>query len=59
MKHHADLLEPEVWQAKQERLRAGSIEDVFPYSLSIRFRNLFTAEHSPLPDLRAMSKYYK
>jgi isocitrate dehydrogenase kinase/phosphatase len=48
-----------VWQAKQDRLREGSIEDVFPYPLSIRFRNLFAAEHSPLPDLRAMSKYYK
>ena len=55
MKHHADLLESEVWQAKQDRLRAGSIEDVFPYPLSIRFRNLFAAEHGALPDLRAMS----
>jgi isocitrate dehydrogenase kinase/phosphatase len=59
MKHHADLLEPEVWQAKQDRLRAGSIEDVFPYPLSIRFRNLFATERSPLPDLCAMSRYYK
>jgi isocitrate dehydrogenase kinase/phosphatase len=59
MKHHADLLEPEVWQAKQDRLRAGSIEDVFPYPLSIRFRNLFAAEHAALPDLRAMSGYHK
>jgi isocitrate dehydrogenase kinase/phosphatase len=59
MKHHADLLDPEVWEAKQDRLRDGSIEDVFPYPLSIRFRNLFANEHAPLPDLRAMSKYYK
>ena len=59
MKHHADLLDPEVWKAKQERLRAGSIENVFPYPLSIRFRNLFTEERHRLPDLRAMSKYYK
>jgi isocitrate dehydrogenase kinase/phosphatase len=59
MKHHADLLEAEVWQAKQDRLRDGSIEDVFPYPLSIRFRNLFAAEGEALPDLRAMSKYYK
>jgi isocitrate dehydrogenase kinase/phosphatase len=59
MKHHADLLEPEVWAAKQERLRAGSIEDVFPYPLSIRFRNLFAAEQSPLPDPQAIPKYYK
>ncbi|MFL6713547.1 MAG: bifunctional isocitrate dehydrogenase kinase/phosphatase [Sulfurifustis sp.] len=59
MKHHADLLDPAVWDAKQDRLRAGSIEDVFPYPLSIRFRNLFAIEDGPLPDLRAMSKYYK
>ena len=59
MKHHADLLEAEVWQAKQERLRDGSIEDVFPYPLSIRFRNLFAAGRNQLPNLRAMSKYYK
>ena len=58
MKHHADLLEAEVWQAKQDRLRAGSIEDVFPYPLSIRFRNLFAAEQGALPDLRVMSTYY-
>ena len=57
MKHHADLLDPAVWQAKQDRLRDGSIEDVFPYPLSIRFRNLFATERGALPDLRAMSKY--
>jgi isocitrate dehydrogenase kinase/phosphatase len=57
MKHHADLLDPAVWQAKQDRLREGSIEDVFPYPLAIRFRNLFADEHGPLPDLSATSKY--
>jgi isocitrate dehydrogenase kinase/phosphatase len=59
MKHHADLLDPEVWQAKQDRLRSGSVEDVFPYPLSIRFRNLFATERGPLPDLSAMSMHYK
>jgi isocitrate dehydrogenase kinase/phosphatase len=41
LKHHADLLDPAAWQAKQERLRRGSVENVFPYSLGIRFRHLF------------------
>lgn len=57
MQHHADLLDPAVWAAKQERLRRGSTENVFPYPLAIRFRNLFRPGHGPLPDLRAASKY--
>jgi isocitrate dehydrogenase kinase/phosphatase len=57
MKHHADLLEPTVWQAKQHRVEGGSTENVFPYPLTIRFRNLFAPERRPLPDLSAMSKY--
>ena len=38
MSHHADLLEPEFWQHKQARIRAGVLEDVFPYPESLRFR---------------------
>lgn len=38
MKHHGDLLEPEFWQHKQARIRAGVLEDVFPYPESLRFR---------------------
>lgn len=37
MKYHADLLEPEFWQQKQENIKAGVFEDVFPYPPSIRF----------------------
>jgi len=44
MKHHADLLDPAAWQAKQERLRRGSVENVFPYPLDIRFRRLFASK---------------
>jgi isocitrate dehydrogenase kinase/phosphatase len=57
MRHHADLLDPAVWQAKQQRVQGGSTENVFPYPLAIRFRNLFAPGHGPLPDLRAISKY--
>ena len=57
MKHHADLLEPTVWQAKQQRVEGGSTENVFPYPLTIRFRNLFAPERGPLPDLSAAARY--
>lgn len=39
MKYHADLLDPAFWQAKQARIAAGSIEDVFPYDEAKRFSN--------------------
>jgi isocitrate dehydrogenase kinase/phosphatase len=35
---HRDLLDPAYWQAKQERVAADVIEDVFPYPQSCRFR---------------------
>jgi isocitrate dehydrogenase kinase/phosphatase len=37
MKHHADLLEPEFWQDKQRRIKAGELDDVFPYPEHLRF----------------------
>ena len=38
MKHHADLLTPEFWQACQQKIRAGTMEDFFPYPTAVRFR---------------------
>jgi isocitrate dehydrogenase kinase/phosphatase len=35
--HHADLLDPAFWAGKQELLRAGMQEDVFPYPDAVRF----------------------
>jgi isocitrate dehydrogenase kinase/phosphatase len=35
--YHRDLLDPEFWNAKQARLRAGIQEDVFPYPEEVRF----------------------
>jgi isocitrate dehydrogenase kinase/phosphatase len=37
LKHHADLLEPEFWQAHKERILAGYVHDVFPYDAHRRF----------------------
>jgi isocitrate dehydrogenase kinase/phosphatase len=34
---HRDLLDPQFWARKQERVRAGVQEDVFPYPEAIRF----------------------
>lgn len=35
---HRDLLDPQFWIGKQERLRGGVVEDVFPYPEEIRFQ---------------------
>ncbi|HET7672257.1 MAG TPA: isocitrate dehydrogenase kinase/phosphatase-domain containing protein, partial [Burkholderiales bacterium] len=35
--HHRDLLDPQFWQSKQEIVRAGEQEDVFPYPEEMRF----------------------
>jgi isocitrate dehydrogenase kinase/phosphatase len=37
MRQHADLLTPGFWQARQQRIRDGIMEDVFPYPQSMRF----------------------
>ena len=38
LEHHADLMDPAFWSGKQEQLRAGLHEDVYPYPEEIRFR---------------------
>jgi isocitrate dehydrogenase kinase/phosphatase len=37
LRQHADLLAPEFWQMRQQRIRAGIMEDVFPYPQEQRF----------------------
>ena len=37
LRHNADLLEPEFWQACQRRLADGKIAEFFPYPESLRF----------------------
>jgi isocitrate dehydrogenase kinase/phosphatase len=34
---HSDLLDPAWWRARQEHIRAGNLEDVFPYPEERRF----------------------
>ncbi|WP_296842849.1 bifunctional isocitrate dehydrogenase kinase/phosphatase [Thiofilum sp.] len=38
LKHHKDLLDYRYWQQKQENIKRGIYEDVFPYSTHIRFK---------------------
>jgi len=37
LKYHRDLLEVDFWIDKQEKIRRGELEDVFPYPQSVRF----------------------
>jgi isocitrate dehydrogenase kinase/phosphatase len=37
LEYHRDILDPRYWTGKQERVRAGVLEDVFPYPEEIRF----------------------
>ncbi|OOY99731.1 bifunctional isocitrate dehydrogenase kinase/phosphatase [Solemya velum gill symbiont] len=37
MKHHADLLDPDWWIARQEDISNGILHDVFPYPQDYRF----------------------
>jgi isocitrate dehydrogenase kinase/phosphatase len=37
LEYHRDLLDPAFWREKQERVRAGVQEDVFPYPEKMRF----------------------
>jgi isocitrate dehydrogenase kinase/phosphatase len=37
MKHHADLLDADFWQAHKKRIQAGHVHDVFPYEAHRRF----------------------
>ncbi|HCY61412.1 MAG TPA: bifunctional isocitrate dehydrogenase kinase/phosphatase [Oxalobacteraceae bacterium] len=43
MKYHADLLTPEFWEGRKQRIMQGYIEDVFPYPQEIRFCNQMSA----------------
>lgn len=38
LQHHKELLTPEFWQGKKERLIQGLMDDFYPYPQSMRFR---------------------
>ena len=44
LRHHADLLRPEFWQALPGAGGAGEIVDFFPYPEHVRFRRRFSVE---------------
>ncbi len=44
LKYHSDLLDPKFWQGAQVSIRAGHVEDFFPYPHEFRFRTLFADE---------------
>ena len=43
LRHHGDLLRPDFWQERKERIMEGRIDDVFPYPQHCRF----SAGHPP------------
>jgi len=49
MRHHADLLTPQYWQAHKERIQQGHVYDVFPYPQERRFATDGAAAPLSLP----------
>lgn len=47
MRYHADLLDWRYWKAHQERIRAGHIEDFYPYPHHLRFAESGYAAYHP------------
>lgn len=43
MAHHRELLDADFWRQRQQRIRAGYIEDFFPYPPEMRFVNRYPA----------------
>src|SRR5690606_13859060 len=48
MQHHADLLDATWWNARRDAVRAGRIEDIFPYDVKKRFRKADALPGNPL-----------
>ena len=51
MKYHADLLTPEFWQRRKERILQGELEDIFPYPAERRFVNRYLTGHEGPPPI--------
>ncbi len=47
MRHHAELLTPEFWQARKKRIMEGIIDDVFPYPQELRFSYHSSSQTNP------------
>ncbi|MEP6608885.1 MAG: bifunctional isocitrate dehydrogenase kinase/phosphatase [Burkholderiaceae bacterium] len=46
IKHHADLLTPQFWNARKTQIARGRLESVFPYSPALRFNARFSGRHA-------------
>jgi isocitrate dehydrogenase kinase/phosphatase len=46
IRHHADLLTPDFWNARKQRIQAGQLESVFPYPRGLRFNARFAERHA-------------
>jgi isocitrate dehydrogenase kinase/phosphatase len=44
MQHHRDMLDAEYWKGVQQDIRRGVQRDVFPYSITKRFRFIYGEE---------------
>lgn len=51
---HPELMDASYWQQKQQRIRDGIVEDVFPYPQSQRFHTLYPAEYAKDEGLSTM-----
>ncbi len=45
VRHHADLLAPDFWNARKQKIQAGQLESVFPYPQNLRFNTRFSVSH--------------
>ena len=50
LKHHSDLLTPDFWNARKQRIQSGKMENVFPYSRSLRFKARFPTRYASKSD---------
>lgn len=53
MQYHADLLMPQFWQVRKQRILDGHIEDVFPYPQACRFGYRPDGASAVMPAARA------
>lgn len=51
---HPELMDAGYWQQKQQRIRDGIVEDVFPYPQSQRFHTLYPVEYAKEQGLSTM-----
>ncbi len=46
VRHHADLLTPDFWNARKKAIQSGQLESVFPYPQDLRFNSRYAAPHA-------------